>query len=444
MKMKSRNVVIVLALLFTGFIQAQDKKVWTLEDCVNYALENNISVQQGENTLLINEQDVIASSGNRLPSLDLSGRQGLTLGNQEIFPGQFVDRTANSTNIGINVNQPIFNGFRLTNLYKQSQLTLERNQLELNRIRDDISLNVVNAYLNVVFNKENLEVAQAQVAFSLKQLDQVKELVDAGVQPRANIYDVEATLSSDEQNLTVAENNYNLALLTLSQLLQLPYEGFEVEIIEVDSPSAALMYNDISPILDHAFNNRYEIKVAEKDIESAELSTKISRSGFLPSVSFNYGFGTNVFYTNLRDDEASFINQLNDNKSQSFGLSFRVPIFSQFQNKTAVAQSQIREDNAKLNLEQAKLNLESNIQRAFTDAQAALKAYEAAKKSREAQQLAFQNSQERYNLGSMNSFDLEQSRIQLINAQSRLINAKYDFVFKTKVLDFYLGKPITQ
>ena len=444
MKMKSRNVVIVLALLFTGFIQAQDKKVWTLEDCVNYALENNISVQQGENTLLINEQDVIASSGNRLPSLDLSGRQGLTLGNQEIFPGQFVDRTANSTNIGINVNQPIFNGFRLTNLYKQSQLTLERNQLELNRIRDDISLNVVNAYLNVVFNKENLEVAQAQVAFSLKQPDQVKELVDAGVQPRANIYDVEATLSSDEQNLTVAENNYNLALLTLSQLLQLPYEGFEVEIIEVDSPSAALMYNDISPILDHAFNNRYEIKVAEKDIESAELSTKISRSGFLPSVSFNYGFGTNVFYTNLRDDEASFINQLNDNKSQSFGLSFRVPIFSQFQNKTAVAQSQIREDNAKLNLEQAKLNLESNIQRAFTDAQAALKAYEAAKKSREAQQLAFQNSQERYNLGSMNSFDLEQSRIQLINAQSRLINAKYDFVFKTKVLDFYLGKPITQ
>lgn len=444
MKMKSRNLVVVLALLFTGFIQAQDKKVWTLEDCVNYALENNISVQQGENTLLINEQDVIASSGNRLPSLDLSGRQGLTLGNQEIFPGQFVDRTANSTNIGINVNQPIFNGFRLTNLYKQSQLTLERNQLELNRIRDDISLNVVNAYLNVVFNKENLEVAQAQVAFSLKQLDQVNELVDAGVQPRANIYDVEATLSSDEQNLTVAENNYNLALLTLSQLLQLPYEGFEVEIIEVDSPSAALMYNDISPILDHAFNNRYEIKVAEKDVESAELSTKISRSGFLPSVSFNYGFGTNVFFTNLRDDEASFINQLNDNKSQSFGLSFRVPIFSQFQNKTAVAQSQIREDNAKLNLEQAKLNLESNIQRAFTDAQAALKTYEAAKKSREAQQLAFQNSQERYNLGSMNSFDLEQSRIQLINAQSRLINAKYDFVFKTKVLDFYLGKPITQ
>jgi len=443
-KMITNKLFSTLVLLFVSLNFWAQNKVWTLEECVNYAIENNISVKQGENTLLINEQDVLASNGSRLPSLDFSGRQGLTLGNQEIFPGQFVDRTANSTNLGINVNQTIFNGFRLTNLYKQSQLTLERNQLELRRIRDDISLNVVNTYLNVLFNKENLEVARAQLEFTQKQLNQTKELVDAGSQPRVNIYDVEATLSSDEQNLTVAENNYNLAILSLSQLLQLPYEGFDVEIIEVDSPSAALMYSDINQILNYAYDNRYEIKVAKKDIESAELSTKISKSGFLPSVSFNYGFGTNVFYTNLSDDEASFMDQLNDNKSQSFGLSFRVPIFSQYQNKTSVAQAQIREDNAKLNLEQAKIDLESNIQRAFTDAQASLKAYEAANKSVDAQKLAFQNSQERYSLGDMNSFNLEQSRIQLINAQSRLINAKYDFVFKTKVLDFYLGKPITQ
>lgn len=445
MKMnKRKSLVWVYATLFTVFIQAQDKKVWTLEDCVNYALENNITVQQGQNTLLINEQDITATKGNFLPSLGASASHNMGLGNQELFEGQFVDRTSHSTNLGIRVSQTIFNGFRNTNLHKQAQLNLDRNQLELNRIKDDISLNVVNAYLNVLFNKENLETAQAQLQFSNKQLQQVKELVDAGVQPRANIYDSEATVSSDEQNLTVAENNYNLALLSLSQLLQLPYDGFEVEIIEVDSPSAALMYNDIGPILDYAFDNRYEIKVAEKNIEGAELSTEISKSGFLPSVSFSYGFGSNVFYSNLSDDEASFMNQLNDNKAHSFGLSVGIPIFSQFQNKTAVAKSKIQEENSKLDLQQAKINLESNIQRAFTDAQAALKAYEAARKSREAQNLAFENSQERYNLGSMNSFDLEQSRIQLINAQSRLINAKYDFVFKTKVLDFYLGKPITE
>lgn len=444
--MKTTNRV--FSILLIGFLFSisswAQQKTWTLEECVNYALENNISVQQGQNTLLINEQDVIASKGNLMPSLNFSAGQGLTLGNQEIFPGQFVDRTANSTNMGINVNQTIFNGFRLTNLYKQSQLTLDRNELELKRIKDDISLNVVNAYLNVLFNKENLETAQAQVAFSQKQVEQTRALVDAGSQPVANIYDVEATLSSDEQTLTVAENNFNLALLTLSQLLQLPYDGFAVEIIEVDSPSASLMYKDIEPILDYAYKTRYEILVAEKNIEGAELGTEISRSGFLPILSFRYAFGSNVFYSNLSDDEAAFFTQLNDNKTQSFGLNLTVPIFSRFQNKTAVAQAQIQEENARLNLDQAKLDVESNIQRAFTDAQAALKAYEASKKSLEAQKLAFNNSQERYNLGAMNSFDLEQSRIQLVNAQSRLINAKYDFIFKTKVLDFYLGKPITE
>ncbi|PNQ73996.1 TolC family protein [Hanstruepera neustonica] len=441
-----KGLILVFTILFSAFTQAQDKKVWTLEECVNYALENNISVQQGENTLLINEQDVIANKGGFLPSVSGGLGERLTIGSgfDPVSNRRVSNQTTNSFSYNFSVNQNVFNGFRTLNIYKQSLITLERNELELKRIKDDISLNVVNTYLNVLFNKENLETAEAQVDFSQKQLDQVRELVDAGVQPRANIYDVEATLSSDEQNLTIAENNYNLALLSLSQLLQLPFDGFEVEIIEIDSPSAALMYNDISSILDYAYSNRYEIKVAEKDIENAILGREISKSGYYPSVGFSYGFGSvwSESKNDLRKD--AFFKELDINKGHTLNLNVSIPIFSQYQNKTAVAQAQIREDNAKLNLEQAKLDLESNIQRAFTDAQAALKAYEAAKKSREAQQLAFQNSQERYNLGSMNSFDLEQSRIQLINAQSRLINAKYDFVFKTKVLDFYLGKPITQ
>ena len=151
-----------------------------------------------------------------------------------------------------------------------------------------------------------------------------------------------------------------------------------------------------------------------------------------------------MFYTNASNVvEESFIRQLNNNKGHNFNLNVNIPIFSQFQNKTAVAKSLIREDNAKMDLDQAKLDLEANIQRAFTDAQAAFKTYEAAKKSLQAQELSFNNSQERFNIGAMNSFELEQSRIRYINAQSSLINAKYDFVFKTKVLDFYMGKRIT-
>lgn len=431
-------------LLLVGLSASAQQKKWSLQECVDYALENNITILQGENSILNNEQNIDASKGQFLPSVSGFVGHTLSLGNRELFPGQFVDRTDNSTNASISLNQTVFNGFRLTNLYKQSQLNLETSKLELNRIKDDISLNVVNAYLNVLFNIENLEIAKAQYSFSKKQLDQVRDLVDAGVQPQANVYDAEATLSSDLQSVTVAENNYELALLSLSQLLQLPYEGFEVEVIELDNPSSELMYNNASPIVSYALDNRYEIKVAQKNIENSALNTEISKSGYLPTVSFNYAFGSNVFFTNLIDTEDSFFNQLNNQKGHRFSLNVSVPIFSQFQNKTNVAKAKIQEENAQLNLKQAKLDVEANVQRAFTDAKAALRAYEAAKSSLQSQKIAFQNSQERYDIGAMNAFDLEQSRLRLVNAESSLINAKYDFIFKTKVLDFYLGKPITQ
>lgn len=437
--MKNYILVLCVCISMSGYAQ----KKWGLQECVTHALENNITVKQGENVLLSNDQDIIASKGSFYPSFGANINQGLSVGNVELFQGQFADRTSNTTNIGLSVNQTVFNGWRNSYVYKQALLNREANEMDLNNIRDNISLNVVNAYLNVLFNKENLGIARAQYNFSIQQLEQVKNLVEAGVQPTANIYDSEATLATDEQNLTLAQNNYKLSLLSLSQLLQVQFEGFDVQVIEIDSPSEALLYNDIAPILNYALENRNEIKVAEKNIESSELGIKISQSGFLPIVTFGYGFGSNVFFTNLIDTEDTFFNQLNNQKSHSFNLNVSIPIFSRFQNKTNVAKSKIFVENSKLNLEQTRLTLESNIQRAFTDAQAAYKTFEAARKSLEAQQIAFENSQERYNIGAMNAFDLEQARFRFVNAQSSLVNAKYDFVFKTKILDFYLGKPIT-
>ena len=437
--MKVKVVAIALLIGIAGF--SQNKK-WSLQECVTYALENNISVKQAQNNLLSNDQDIIASKGNFLPSVSANMGHRLTVGNAELFTGQFVDRTSNSSNFGINVNQTVFNGFRNTYLYKQGQINKEANELELNRIKDDISLSVANFYLNVLFNQENLETAKSQYEFSEKQLKQVQELVDAGVQPKANVYDAEATLANDEQSVTIAENNYRLPLLSLSQVLQLPFDGFAVEIIKIDDPTAELMYADVKPVLNYALENRNEIKLAEKNIEGAELSTKLSKSNYYPSVTAGYGIGTNAFFTNLSSSEASFLAQLNDQKSHSFNVNVSIPIFSRFQNKTNVAKSRINEERNKLSLEQAKLDMESNVQRAFTDAQAALKSYQAARKSLTAQELSFQNSQERYNIGALNAFDLEQTRIRLINAQAGLINAKYDFVFKTKVLDFYIGKSV--
>ncbi len=450
MKMRKNNTlkmkyVLTTIVFLIGISSFSQNKQWTLEACVNHALENNITVQQAQNTLLINNQDIIAARGQFLPSVSGSMGQRMSIGSgfDPVTNQRINNQTTHSFNYNLSVNQNIFNGFRTLNLYKQSFLNQEINNLELARIKDDISLNVVNAYLNVLFNKENLQTVLAQYSFTKKRLKQVKSLVDAGVQPRANIFDVEATLSRDEQQVTVAQNNVDLALLNLSQLLQVSYDGFDVATIDIDNPSSELLYNNIKPVLNYALQNRSEIKLAKKNIENAELNTEISKSGYLPSVNFGYGFGS--VWSESKNDftKQAFFRELDLLKGHNFNLSVSIPIFSRFQNKTTVSKSKIQEANSKLNLDQAKLTLESNIQRAFTDAKAALKAFEAAKRSLAAQELAFSNTQERYNIGTMNTFELEQARVQLINAETSLINAKYDFVFKTKVLDFYMGKSLT-
>lgn len=437
------TIIALVMLLFVTSAKAQEK-IWTLKECVNYALENNISVKQIQNTILSNEQDVKAAKGQFLPTVGANASQSLSFGGRQLFPGAFDtgNRRLSQTSVGANVSQTLFNGFRNVFLYKQSQLNVERSQLELSRIQDDIALNVVNSYLNILFNKENLEIAKSQVAFSEKQVVQVKALVDAGVQPKANIYDAEANLSRDKQNETVALNSYILSKLTLSQLLQIDNEGFSVDTIDVDTPSESLMYSDIKPILNYAFENRNEIKVAQKDIENTKLTTKLSKSGYYPNVSVGYGLNASAAFDNLRNDELKLFKQLDQNLGHGVNLNVNVPIFSGFQNETAVAKAKIQEENTKLNLEQAKLNLTANIQRAFTDAQAAFRTYEASKITMKSQELAFENAKERYEVGAINAFDLEQSRIALLSAKASLINAKYDFVFKTKVLDFYIGKPI--
>ena len=427
-----------LCLLLTSISFAQNK-IWTLDQCVKHALENNITILQAKNNLLSSEQDIISAKGNFLPSVSSTISGGASLGNIEVFPGEFRDREFYSTSLGVGFSQNIFNGFRNINLLNQSKLNLERNEYELERLKDDISLNVANLYLNVLFNKENLDLAKSQVEFSDFQLQQVKVMVDAGSEPASTLIEMQATYSRDIQSLTIAENNHDLALLSLSQLLQLPYGNFDVEIIQIDTPSANLMYDDITPILSYAMQNRNEIKVAKRDVELAKLGTKISKSAYLPNISMGYGFNASANFSNLTNDQ-QLLDQINDNKGHSINMNILIPIFNRNQTKAQVKKSKILEETSNLALNQVKIDLISTIQRSFTDAKAALKAFEAAQLSLNSQKLAYENSQERFTLGVLNSFDLEQSRIRLLNARSSLINAKYDFIFKTKVLDFYLGK----
>jgi len=434
-----KNIKIFTVFLFMMSYSQGQNNLWTLEECVNHALENNITILQAKNSLLSSEQDIVSAKGNFLPAVNSNISGGASLGNIEVFPGEFRDREFYSTSLGVGFSQSVFNGFRNINLLNQSKLSLERNQYELEKLKDDISLNVANAYLNVLFNKENLDLANSQVEFSKFQVSQVQTLVEAGSEPMSTLIETQATYSRDIQNLTIAENSHVLSLLSLSQLLQIPFENFDVEVVQIDVPSANLMYDDVAPIINYAMENRNEIKVAERDIELSKLSTKISKSAYLPNISMGYGFNASANFSNLTSDD-QLIDQLNDNKGHSVNMNISIPIFNRNQTKAQVKKSKIQEETTNLAFDQVKVNLESTIQRAFTDAKAALRAFEAAELSLGSQILAFENSQQRFNLGALNSFDLEQSRIRLLNARSSQINAKYDFIFKTKVLDYYLGK----
>ena len=434
-----KQIIILTTYFFLISTSYAQNNIWTLEQCVKHALENNITILQAQNSLLSSEQDIVSAKGNFLPAVNSNISGGASLGNIEVFPGEFRDREFYSTSLGLGFSQSVFNGFRNINLLNQSKLSLERNQYELEKLKDDISLNVANGYLNVLFNKENLDLANSQVEFSKFQVSQVQTLVEAGSEPMSTLIETQATYSRDIQNLTIAENSHVLSLLSLSQLLQLPFENFDVEVVQIDAPSANLMYDDVAPIINYAMENRNEIKVAERDIELSKLSTKISKSAYLPNISMGYGFNASANFSNLTSDD-QFIDQLNDNKGHSVNMNISIPIFNRNQTKAQVNKSKIQEETTNLALDQVKINLVSTVQRAFTDAKAAFRAYEAAKLSLGSQELAFENSKQRFNLGALNSFDLEQSRIRLLNAKSSLINAKYDFIFKTKVLDYYLGK----
>ena len=436
------KIVTILAFVFFITINAQEKK-WTLQECVYHALDNNITIKQNKLNVEISQENVISSKGNFLPNLNASTGGNLNFGSG--FDPVSQDRVSTSTfggSFGINSGITVFNGYRNLNTYKQAQLGVEGSKLDLEKIQDDISLYVVNTYLNVLFAKENLNVANVQFEISKKQIDNAKAKFDAGVKPKGDLLNAQSTAAADEQAVISYENTLNLALLDLSQLLQVDPVGFDVEVIEIDSPSTILMYKDPNEVYNKALVNRPEIKRAELDIESADLSVEIAKASFLPSISLGANVGTGYGFNLKNNSHIPYFSQLDDNLGYGISFNVNIPIFNRNQTKSNVNRQIINYEISKFGLENEKLQLQQTIQKAFYDAKAAAKTYESAEKSLIAQNEAFKNAQESYNLGAMTQFDFDQVRNRFVNAEGAIIRAKYDFVFKTKVLRFYYGEPI--
>ncbi|MGI9532289.1 TolC family protein [Lutimonas sp.] len=472
-------------ILFFSFIlsvQSQeinpDIKKWTLRECVDYAIENNISVKQSENNIALAEVDKRAAIGNFIPNLNFNSsaawNSGLTT---DVTTGVLINQTTQTTSGGLSSGVAIYRGLRNQNELRRAELSILASQYQLDKMKDDISLFVINGYLEVLFSKEAVNVAIPQVEITQEQLERTRQLVEAGTLPRGDLLDVEATLANDEQNLIITQNRVRLAKISLAQLLQLEdFDNFDIANEEIETlPLINLPEYSVDMIYEKALETRNEIKVAQTNIEIAESDVKLAKGAMQPTLSGFYNWnsrysdrdrvigsaidpdnptvvigqvettGDNVISPNFgpvlgpADD---FFSQINDNKGSAFGLSLQIPILNGFNASNNVRRAKINFDQQKYQLEQEELDLEKIIHQVYTDAVGALKLYDATKRSLEAREVSFEYAQERFDVGVLNSFDYSQIKNRLVTANSDFLRAKYDFIFRVKLLEYYYGIPV--
>lgn len=443
------KIVTILAVVFFMTLHAQDKK-WSLQECVDYALENNISIKQQElNTELVGE-NVLTARGNFYPSLNGSAGQNWNFGSYIGQSGVRISNNSRGNSFGLNSGVNIYNGNRNRNILAQAKKDLEAAGYDLEENKNTIMLFIVNSYLNVLLNKESLIIAEDQIVISKNQVKEAQGLVESGSKAKSVLLEAQATLATNNQQLTGAQNTLNLSLLSLAQLLQISHKGFDVEDVLLNMTSEALKYKNTDDIFEKAVSILPEIKSAELAVENSELDVKIAKGAYQPTLSFGAGLGTSYQYNkNFRNPITgdiippdSFGDQLSNNLGYNLGFSLNVPIFNRFQTKSNVNRAVINQERAALQLLDRELKLRESIEKAYADAKAALDQFVSSEISLKAQQELFKNAQESYNSGVMTSFDFDQVRNRLVNAQSTMVNAKYNFVFRTKLLEYYYGIPI--
>lgn len=446
----------LLLLLFLSFYCNGQSKKWSLEECVKYALDHNISIRQSEldtQTAGIDKKDAF---GKFLPTVSASASHSWNIGlNQDITTGLLKNQTTQFTSAGANVGIDIYKGLQNVNNLRKANLSILASKYQLQKMQEDIALNVANAFLQVLFNKENLKVQNEQLAIDNKQLKRTEELVNAGNLPKGDLLDVKATIASDNQKVITAENALLISKLSLAQLLQLEsFENFDVDDANEFQMDQAILSQTPTAIYDKAKQERMELKIAQTNLEIAQKNVSIAKGAYQPTLRGFYNFNSRVSYADvaLRDNTTGaiigtqaapkFFDQFSDNKGQSFGGQLNIPIFNGFATRNNVERTKVNFEKSKIALEQQELDLQRNVYTAFTDAKGALKAYESAVQALDSRLESYNYAREKFEVGLMNAFELSQSQTLLSGAQSEVLRAKYDYIFKTKILEFYFGIPI--
>jgi len=469
-------VLFVMVLLTASFTYSQAP--WTLEQCVNHALTNNLQVKQQMLLVESAKADLLQSKTDLLPGLSANGSHAYNYGQTiDRYTNQFATSRVQSNNFYLQSNVSLFNGFQKLNAIKQSQLNLMASQQDADKLMNDMSINIATFYLQVLFYKELVQIRSNQLDITRQQVDRMQKLVNAGTMAPGDVYTIEAQYAVEESSLIEAQNNLEISLLTLSQLLDLPSsDGFDIVVPMLNIDDNPKLTGTPDQIFTYAQEHMPEIKAAEYRLQSSERQLARARGSYYPSLTLSGSWGTGYsgasqivdqvtpgspqligyavnpdvadyqVYANTFDytyKTKPWSNQIKDNNNQTIGLYLSIPILNGWQSRTMVSKAKISFENTKLDYEIQKMQLRKTIQQAWADARASLKQYHAAEKKVSATKESFRYAEQKFEVGIMNSVDYNNAKKDLSNAESEMIQTKFDFIFKSTVLDFYMGKPLS-
>lgn len=440
----------VFLLSFVSFVAFSQKK-WSLQECVNYAVENNLQVIQ--NTLNTKTQDNSLQIAKRqyLPSVSGNINNNASFGQgRDVFGNtNRNDNFSNSASVGADIL--VYNNGRLEKNIRKTEFEVEASKFDLERIKNDISLQIAQQYLSVLLNREITKISESALENADRLYKRAKITTEVGTTPQTVLAEAEAALAREKQNVKTAEINTNRSLFALAMLLQLPdYKNFDIQEVPVNRMLDAPLFT-AENIIAKAYENQPQVKAAESRIKSAEAQTEVTKTAFWPTVTANAGLGSSYFYliSPAKDlngnsiQQSQFFTQYKDNFGQQLGLSANIPIFNKGITKLQVEQSKINEDIAKTTLLQQKQQVLQNVQQAQFDAESNYEAYLAATEAEKSAKLALDFAEKSFAAGRSTVYDLNGARNNFANAQGSVAQAKYNYLFSMKLLNFYAGIPLS-
>ena len=438
-----------LTLATTSAVAQEQTAPWSLEACIDYAYANNIQLKQKVEEQEARKVELHTSKHSWLPAVNANMGQSFQFGRSTSKSGVIVDQNASNTTFNINLDMPIFDGFKIPNDIAARKLDLQAAIESLNKAKEDLAINIASYYLQVLYNKELQRVAQLQVDLDKEQVAKTEAMVDAGKVPLSQLYDIKAQLAKDEVTLTEAANNVQLALLDLAQSLELERSdrSFDIVTPQITDAVAENMSSILPPetIFDQAVTFKPQIKEQEYLLESQKRMLKVAQAGYYPKLNFGASYSNGYYHTSMGGEYAdtrSFGDQLKQNGQKIVGFSLSIPLFNRFQVRNSVRSARIGINNQQLMLENSKKTLYKEIQQAYYNATAAQEKYQASDKSVAASKEAFDYAQVRYAAGKSTVFEFNEAKTKYAQSLAEQAQAKYDFIFRAKILDFYRGTPL--